>query len=53
MLHSKIESRLHRSAKTLIDAGTDTIIDDSKPVKANTRHDNPKNPKCDSLFSCP
>jgi hypothetical protein len=45
--NSEIESMLHQSAKLLIEKGhvtTDTVIGDSKPIKANTRHNNPKNP---------
>jgi hypothetical protein len=45
---SDIESVVHEAAKLLIEAGhvsTDVLIGDSKPVKANTKHNNPKNPK--------
>lgn len=45
--NSELSSMLHRSVKLLIDedhVSTDIIIGDSKPVKANTKHNNPKNP---------
>jgi hypothetical protein len=44
---SEIEETLHRSAKLLIENGhasADVVIGDSKPVKAYTKHNNPKNP---------
>jgi len=45
--NTDIENLLHHSAELLIESGhvcTDVIIGDSKPVKASTRHNNPKNP---------
>ena len=45
--NSEIQNMLHKAAKLLIDkgfVGTDVVIGDSKPIKANTRHNNPKNP---------
>ena len=47
MKNSDIEELVHRSSKLLIEKGhikTDVLIGDSKPVKANTKHNNPKNP---------
>jgi hypothetical protein len=45
--NSEIEDLLHRSGQLLVANGTatlDVIIGDSKPIKANTKHNNPKNP---------
>lgn len=45
--NSEIEELMHRASRLLIEKGhvkTDVVIGDSKPVKANTRHNNPKNP---------
>jgi len=45
--NSEIEEIFHRSGKLLVDnkiATLDIIIADSKPIKANTKHNNPKNP---------
>ena len=45
--NSDIHEMLHKAAKLLIDKGlvsTDVVIGDSKPIKANTKHNNPKNP---------
>ena len=45
--NSGIETILHTATQLLIDNGnitTDIIIGDSKPIKANTKHNNPKNP---------
>jgi len=45
--NSKIEDIMHAAAKLMIEAGhvsTDILIGDSKPVRANTRDNNPKNP---------
>jgi hypothetical protein len=47
MNNSDIETLTHSSAKLLIEAGhvsTDVLIGDSKPVRANTGENNPKNP---------
>lgn len=50
--NSEIENMLHRAAKLMIEkklVTTDILIGDSKPIKANTKHNNPKNPNrsCD------
>jgi DDE family transposase/transposase-like protein DUF772 len=45
--NAEIENLFHDSGKLLIERGIaslDTIIADSKPIKANTKHNNPKNP---------
>ncbi len=45
--NSELEELVHSASKLLIEKGhikTDALIEDSKPVKANTRHNNPKNP---------
>ena len=45
--NSNIEELLHRAAKLLLEKeiiSTDILIGDSKPIKANTQHNNPKNP---------
>jgi len=45
--NSEIESLMHTAASMLIESGqvtTDILIGDSKPIRANTRHNNPKNP---------
>ena len=45
--NSEIEKMLYSAAQLLIDNGditTDILIGDSKPIKANTKHNNPKNP---------
>ena len=42
-----IEELFHNSSKLLVEhkvASLDVIIADSKPIKANTKHNNPKNP---------
>lgn len=47
MKNSEIEELVHRASKLMIEKGhmkTDVIIGDSKPVRANTKHNNPKNP---------
>ena len=50
--NSGIEMMLHSAAQILIEKGhvsTDILIGDSKPIKANTKHNNLKNPNrsCD------
>lgn len=50
--NSEIENMLHHAAMLMIDkklVSTDILIGDSKPIKANTKHNNPKNPNrsCD------
>jgi len=45
--NSKIENIMHAAAGLTIEAGhvtTDILIGDSKPIRANTGHNNPKNP---------
>ncbi len=45
--NSDIQEMVHKAAKLLIDkefVTTDVVIGDSKPIKANTKHNNPKNP---------
>ena len=45
--NSKFQELLYSSNKILLEAGvisTDIVIADSKPVKANTKENNPKNP---------
>jgi len=45
--NSEIEAVMHSAAQLMIEAGhvsTDILIGDSKPVRANTMHNNPKNP---------
>jgi hypothetical protein len=45
--NTEIENLFHASGKLLVEnkiASLDVIIADSKPIKANTRHNNPKNP---------
>jgi hypothetical protein len=45
--NSDIQEMVHEAAKLLIDKGlvtTEVVIGDSKPIKANTKHNNPKNP---------
>jgi len=45
--NSEIEKIMHAAAKMLIDAGhitTDILIGDSKPIRANSKQNNPKNP---------
>jgi hypothetical protein len=45
--NTAIEELLHKSSKLLVKhkiASLDVIIADSKPIKANTKHNNPKNP---------
>lgn len=45
--NSEIEAMLHASGKILFEndvISLDVLIADSKPVKANTKHNNPKNP---------
>jgi len=45
--NSDIQDMLHKAAGILMEAGivdTDVVIGDSKPIKANTKHNNPKNP---------
>ena len=47
MKNSELEMMLYRAAQFLIDNGntsTAILIGDSKPIKANTKHNNPKNP---------
>ena len=47
MNNSEIEQLTHFAAKLLIEAGhvsTDVLIGDSKPIRANTEDNNPKNP---------
>ena len=47
MNNSEIEQLTHSAAKLLIEAGhvsTDVLIGDSKPIRANTLENNPKNP---------
>ncbi len=47
MNNSEIERLTHSAAKLLIEAGhvsTDVLIGDSKPIRANTEDNNPKNP---------
>jgi len=47
MNNSEIEELTHSAAKLLIEAGhvsTEVLIGDSKPVRANTVENNPKNP---------
>ena len=47
MNNSEIERLTHFAAKLLIEAGhvsTDVLIGDSKPIRANTEDNNPKNP---------
>lgn len=42
-----VEELLHNSGKILVEnevASLDVLIADSKPIKANTKHNNPKNP---------
>lgn len=53
--NSELENLFHTSGKLLLEKGLatlDVIIADSKPIKANTRHNNPKNPnrKRDKTF---
>ncbi len=45
--NTAIEELFHSSGKLLVEKGIaslDVIIADSKPIKANTKHNNPKNP---------
>ena len=45
--NSDLKELFHHSGKMLVKhkiASLDTIIADSKPIKANTKHNNPKNP---------
>lgn len=45
--NTDIEELFHSSGKLLVEhkiASLDVIIADSKPIKANTKHNNPKNP---------
>ena len=45
--NSEIETFFHTSGKLLVEKGIatlDVIMADSKPIKANTKHNNPKNP---------
>ena len=45
--NSEIQELLYKSNKLLLEKGiitTDLIIADSKPIKANTKENNPKNP---------
>lgn len=45
--NSEIEKIFHDSGKLLVEKGIaslDILIADSKPIKANTKHNNPKNP---------
>ena len=45
--NSEIETLFHTSGKLLVEKGIatlDVIMADSKPIKANTKHNNPKNP---------
>jgi len=45
--NSEIEALFHASGKLLVEKGVatlDIVIADSKPIKANTKHNNPKNP---------
>jgi hypothetical protein len=47
MNNSELDELIHAAAKLLIEAGhvsTDVLIGDSKPVRANTVENNPKNP---------
>lgn len=45
--NSKLEALFHASGQLLVENGVatvDVIMADSKPIKANTKHNNPKNP---------
>ena len=45
--NSEIETFFHTSGKLLVEKGIatlDVIMADSKPIKANSKHNNPKNP---------
>lgn len=45
--NSEIEALMHAAANMLIESGhvtADILIGDSKPIRANSRHNNPKNP---------
>jgi len=47
MNNSEVEELIHSSAKLMIEEGhvsTDVLIGDSKPIRANTVENNPKNP---------